>query len=304
MKEHRSQASLRFLRRSVCVGFALIVIQASSAFAQRRPMMNAKRALTLPQYSLRIDVGAPERGLLDAPGSGPTAGASSIGGARGFRILHGNAPGPSGRTTFIDLGVGFGFGISDDIEVGTLAFPLLFAPGGFDYGDLELYGRYRFFRGDYAEIGVQVAFNFPTETEFAGALGLPMLFPLGDSAKLETGLELELIADDPPLLFYEGGGFEAYGEIPFALTFNLTMRGFMGFRTGITIPGFDEVACASWFLWRLHGWKLWSGRGLHRRLYLAHPISYRRWGRVVSWHLLFSNRSQLLLRSLGHTLAR
>jgi hypothetical protein len=100
------------------------------------------------------------------------------------------------------------------------------------YGDAELYGRTRITNW----LSAQLTFQLPTETDFGMGIGLPMLFPIGDSLRLDTGVEAELVfADD----------FRGNLDVPVALNMNLSERAFAGVRTGVFLSDFADLAVSA-----------------------------------------------------------
>jgi hypothetical protein len=190
----------------------------------------SSRTLTLPRRYLRIDLNPSDYGYMDHVSltpftSGPNF-ANFLNNDRGFRIGVVDAD-----DVYLSLGTGMGYGILDELEVGGLLFPFLLHPN-FDFGDMELYGRYAFLKGD-AQLGVQLTIQIPTHTDFGIGFGLPAQFTIGSSARIDTGLELELIFTDDESVNL---------DIPFALSFDVGRSGFLGLRSGIILPDMDEAA--------------------------------------------------------------
>lgn len=131
-----------------------------------------------------------------------------------FAVVHLPAPLDNG---FL-LNLGGAFGILDDLEVGIsgdrqgLNNGILFGPTGgiaanglvplilapdFDFGDIYLYGRYRFLNTDSFQMGVELGFNIPTATEFGLVVAAPFRLSLGDMFSIDGGLEfLTIFTDD------------------------------------------------------------------------------------------------------------
>lgn len=199
--------------------------------------MYAHRQLTLQKGRLRID-GAPLDFALYNSGR--------VGSARGLIISR-------QATTVVDsfgdvveesdvgvaLASGATFGILDDLEAGILLLPIIFSPE-FDFGDIELFGRYRFLKNENMEIGGQLTMRVPTNTEFAIAFGAPLRMRVGEKGRLDTGLEIEIET------FETVDGFgdtttetNANLDIPVAFNMNVTDDVFVGGRSGIFLPDFD-----------------------------------------------------------------
>lgn len=178
-----------------------------------------QRSMTLSQGQLRADFNPIDWGLLFS-----SVGARDIQGLRIGRV-------DGFDDTILTLGLGAGYGITDDIEAGVLLLPLVLAPDG-DFGDIELYGRYVFLRGDI-EIGGQLAVAIPTNTSFGVGLGLPVLMKLG-AIRLDTGVEIDLVFSDPDN--------QVNLEIPVAASFTIADGFFGGVRSGLVLPDFDDLA--------------------------------------------------------------
>jgi len=190
-----------------------------------------QRGLTLARGVLRIDGGPPDFGLLES---------GHINNRRGFNIARRSltvASGPNVTTTedtFVDFGIGAGFGVLDNLEVGTLLLPLAFAPDGRDaFEDIEFYGRYRFVEGDI-EVAGQLGMGLPLSSdEFRLGLGVPVLIHISPTARLDTGLEFEFEFYDDPT------GAVASLDIPVAMNFMVTSNIFVGGRSGFYFRDFD-----------------------------------------------------------------
>ncbi len=206
----------------------------------------ASRSLTLGQGTFRIDGGPPDYGYFH-PGS-----PQWINENRGLRLRSWDNDEASW------LGVGLAYGATDDIEVGGLLLPLRLDPDT-TVDDLELYGRFRFLRGDF-EMGAQATLQLPAETEFGLGLGLPMLAHATPRMRIDTGFELEMLFWEPDTVVNL--------DIPLAFTWNVGRAGFLGPRTGIYVWDMDAllipagvhggVVVAKGHL-DVGGWFLWPG---------------------------------------------
>lgn len=183
----------------------------------------SSRPLTLPRRYLRIDLNPSDYGYMDHVSLANT---NSLNNDRGLRLGVAEADEVS-----LGLGAGLGYGILNELEVGGLIFPFLFHPD-FDFGDMELYGRYAFLKGD-AQLAVQLTMQIPTRTDFGIGIGLPARFRIASSARIDTGLELELIFTNDESVNL---------DIPFALDFDVGNSGFLGLRSGIILPDMDDAA--------------------------------------------------------------
>lgn len=180
---------------------------ASAAQAQQLPLPLARRPLTLTRNTLRADANL-ALAHLDISPLGSPASSSSLG-----------------------LALGGAYGITDDLEVGATVIPLTLTPD-FAFNAPSVYGVYRFVRGA-VDVGAQLALTLPIDREFGLGVGVPVLFHLGETARLDTGAFLGLTFGDPL-----GKGL----TVPIAFTFNLNDHLFVGARTGILLPDFDAFA--------------------------------------------------------------
>jgi hypothetical protein len=156
------------------------------------------------------------------------------------------------------LGLGLAYGATEDIEVGGLLLPLRLGPDT-TVDDLELYGRFRFLRGDF-EMGAQVTLQLPAETTWGLGLGLPMLAHATQRMRIDTGIELEI-------LFWDADT-EVSLDLPLAFTWDVGRIGFLGPRTGIYVDDMNAllipagihggVVVAKGHL-DVGGWFMWPG---------------------------------------------
>lgn len=205
---------------------------APAVHEDRLDRSQVSRPLTLPRNVLRIDLGPPDLTTLDG-------GLLSGQVPRGVRV--GRLTEDSSEVLF-SIGAGLAFGLIRDLEVGAHFFPILVLPVG-EYGDVELYGRYRFIDLPKLEWAVQVKFNLPTIGAFGAGLDVPMVYRLGKSVRLETGVMFEVSAtsnnrneSDPTLGVH----------VPLAVLANFTPAVWGGLQSGLyTVPtGVDELVFA------------------------------------------------------------
>jgi hypothetical protein len=199
------------------------------------PTAFSQRSMTLPRLHLRIDLAPPDQALMD---SGFFMGGYTLN-SYGITLVDDSDPDPPGDAdTAASLGIGAGFGILDELEVGMLLFPVHIKPG--DFGDMQLYGRYRFLDTDNLELGVQLTLQFPTWSDFGLGIGMPLLLQFGEIFRLDFGVELEFVFNDE-----DGPGDDDDAfinlDLPIAITINVTENIFLGPRLAIFIFDFDEV---------------------------------------------------------------
>jgi hypothetical protein len=175
------------------------------------PVTYAQRPLVLNEGLLRIDVGPADFALLEYN--------------RGLSFTKQDGI----DDTFVNLGIGAAYGVMQNLEVGAVVLPLAISPD-FTFGDISAYGRYRLMEGD-TEIGLQADVWIPTDTDFAIGAGVPVMFHLSPTARLDTGARVKFTFADPDMVV----GL----NIPLALNFNITDTIFLGARTGFEWQSFD-----------------------------------------------------------------
>ncbi len=186
------------------------------------PIPYANRGLTLEPGTVRLDLSNAGFGITDSPGI-PALG----GGRRGLLLDHVRG---TGRDTAIGLGIGASVGIIDNLEAGILFAPLRLSPDS-GFGNMGAYTRYRFVTGNF-ELAAQVAAVIPTEDGFGMSFGLPALFRLSDTMRLDTGVVVNAVFDPA----------EAVGlGVPFLLAFQLSDTFWGGLRSGINVLDFDAA---------------------------------------------------------------
>jgi hypothetical protein len=194
-------------RLSLALAALALVSAASAVQAQQLPLPLARRPLTLTRNTLRADADLTLAHLQ----------ISLLGG--------------TGSSNALGLSLGAGYGITDDLEVGATVIPLTLSPD-FAYNAPSVYGTYRFLHGD-VDVGAQLALTLPIDRDFGLGVGVPVLFHLGEAARLDTGAFLGLTFGDAL-----GKGL----TIPIAFTYNLNPNLFLGARTGVLLPNFDDFA--------------------------------------------------------------
>jgi hypothetical protein len=167
------------------------------------PVTNAQRPVTLSAGLLRIDVG--------------------LGLAR-FCL------GTICSDVAVALGVGAGYGITEDFEIGATVLPLLLTPE-FEYGDPSIYAQYRVARGD-VEVAIRADIFIPVQGDFRAIVGAPIWFRASPMFVLRTGAFVTF-ADSEDLAV----GF----AVPVLALFNLAETFWLGLDTGfsfnVTDPG-------------------------------------------------------------------
>jgi len=208
--------------------------------APRRNLPYAQRGIVLPKGMLRVDAAPVDYGLLSG-GRGLIISTPPYGmlAARAGKPITGlggvvlaEAPPIANDDVGVFLGVGAGYGITDHLEAGLVLLPIYFAPQA-DFGDIELYGRYRFIKQDKLEVGGQVGFVIPTNTDFGIFAGVPVRLLLDDAKRLrlDTGLQFRFTFADETIIGM---------DLPLAVNYNITSTLFVGGRLGFNWPILKE----------------------------------------------------------------
>lgn len=194
-----------FVLASVFALTSSVALQSRTAHAQEEaplspsegasagyPSNFTQRPITLPAMTLKGDLafaaihlgGAADNGFL-----------LNLGGA--FGILDDLEVGVSGDRQGLNNGVSFSAlgGIA-----GNGLVPFVLAPD-FDFGDIYLYGRYRFLNTDSFQLGVELGVNIPTSTNFGLVVAAPFRLRLGEFFSLDGGIEFLTLLTDPDATF-------------------------------------------------------------------------------------------------------
>lgn len=136
-----------------------------------------------------------------------------------------------GSARTVGLSLGGGYGISSDFELGAVVLPMQLSPD-FDYGQPQIYGRYRVARGDF-ELALDARVFIPTSGNFGLQIGAPLLLHLGDHARFDTGAFLDFVfpKDDT---YYQL-------RIPLQFSFNLSSQFALFVRSGLLLPRFKNL---------------------------------------------------------------
>ena len=189
----------------------------------------ANRPLTLPEHVWRIDIGAPEHGVLDS---------GYLGDGWARRRGYGITLGRLDDARLLSFGVGGAVGVTDRLELGGLLVPVEARPEG-RFGDLSLYGRYMLTSSEHADIGAQALVQLPTASDLGVGIALPMRFRAAGSRfmhsgpmiyflRFDTGVEAEFFGDDESTL----GRWAV--DVPLDVNFCLLYLNF-GLRTGLLV---------------------------------------------------------------------
>lgn len=196
--------------RVVPLAALLLVASESAAASHRVPTPLARRAMTLPDSTFRLDdgpywplpSGLAETTFYDTP---------------------------DGTETRTSLNLGLGFGITRDFELGAHLVSLQVDPES-DLADPSVYVLYRFLDGDF-ELGVYGEVTVPLERDSTVIGGMPPALHLGDSVRLDTG----------PFIVHD---FERRGDpdfvAPFQLPISVSQRVALGPEAAIVLHDFER----------------------------------------------------------------
>lgn len=161
--------------------------------------------------------------------------------------------------------IGGAYGITDDLEIGIgtekigpsaifagrsaasgwrptgeglLSFVV--ADGDLDFGDIPIYGRYRFLSTDLAELGAEIAVLIPTLTDFALRFGVPVRLHAGEIFALDTGLYFSMVFGLDPAPSGLDDEFWGGMWIPIRPVINVADWLGLALTTGLHIGPFDN----------------------------------------------------------------
>jgi hypothetical protein len=184
----------------------------SEAFATsgRVPVPVARRALTLPDATFRLDDGPYwplPSGLVET--TFWRAG--------------------DGRESRTRLNLGLGFGITDDFELGAHVLKLDVDPDT-NLADPSVYLMYRFLGGE-VELGLFGEVSAPFERNPLLTVGMPIALHIGDRVRLDTGPFVQFDFEDetnPDLI------------VPFQLPISVTQRVTFGPEAAVVLHDFEH----------------------------------------------------------------
>jgi hypothetical protein len=130
---------------------------------------------------------------------------------------------------------GFGFGITDDLEVRASIGTLRFMPE-FQYLDPRVGVTYRFVGAENFNLGVRAettALTLPGEAGVRLEASLPMLARIGSSARID-------LAPGTPLVIQEEKAVTFGLNVPAAFTFQVVEAVYVGARSSATITDFSD----------------------------------------------------------------
>lgn len=205
---------------------------AEAESSEAMPRNYTQRPITLRARTLRVDAAPSDFGLMDSGAIlGPIGSLGSYGfhgGQRRTRVDTG-ASSTVASDAYGGMGLGASYGIVDRLEVGALVLPINFDDGN-AFGNMAVYVRAALVEGDVS-LGIQGTVSLPTWNDLGVGAGLPINVRIGESIRLETGIEGEFffdIEDDT------NDGLLVNVDVPFAMSFGIG-DGFVGGRTGVTM---------------------------------------------------------------------
>ena len=193
------------------------------------PVAQHLRPLTVPEGTLQIIGGPGAASQLSSPMGAMGAGLTVYKPAA-IAVpdpFGGNATTVSPDVT-VGLAAGAAYGVSDDIEVGSLLLPIVLSPEG-DFGNISLFGTYRL-QPDATEIGLRAQLVLPTQGDFAIDAGVPFILRATDEVRVDTGGFLGLAFGD-----------ETTSQLraPVAVSYQITEAIAAGVHSGFSLTDFD-----------------------------------------------------------------
>jgi hypothetical protein len=144
-----------------------------------------------------------------------------------------------GVDTIFGMTLGASVGVTDDLELGINNYrigsslqqryeglvPVIFAPSSAaGFGNIPVYGRYRFLRRGKLELAGDLIFVLPTDTAFALEGAFPLRIKPNDALSVDTGLEVRGTF---------GSNKRADIRIPAIVNYNFSERAFIAVETGV-----------------------------------------------------------------------
>ena len=142
-----------------------------------------------------------------------------------------------GVDTVYGMTLGGSIGVLDDLEIGINNYrigsslqqryegliPVIFAPSA-GFGNMPLYGRYRFVNREKLDFAGDLIFVLPVDTAFALEVALPLRIKPNDRLSVDTGLEVRGTF---------GSSKNADIRIPAIVNYNFSGRAFISGETGV-----------------------------------------------------------------------
>ena len=142
-----------------------------------------------------------------------------------------------GVDTVFGMTLGGSIGVLDDLELGINNYrigsslqqryegliPVIFSPSA-GFGNMPLYGRYRFVHREKLDFAGDLIFVLPVDTAFALEVALPFRITPNDRLSVDTGLEVRGTF---------GSAKRADIRIPAIVNYNFSDRAFIAGETGV-----------------------------------------------------------------------
>jgi hypothetical protein len=144
-----------------------------------------------------------------------------------------------GVDTNVGMTLGASIGITDDLELGINNYrigsslqdnyegliPVVFAPSA-GFGNMPVYGRYRFVNREKLNVAGDLIFILPTDTAFALQGAFPLRVKPNDRLSVDTGVEVRGTF---------GSNKRADIRIPAIVNYNFSSRAFISGETGVQV---------------------------------------------------------------------
>ena len=142
-----------------------------------------------------------------------------------------------GVDTVFGMTLGASISVTDDLELGINNYrigsslqqryegliPVTFTPSA-GFGNMPLYGRYRFVKREKLDFAGDLIFVLPTDTPFALEMALPLRIKPNDRLSVDTGVEVRGTF---------GSAKHADIRIPAIVNYNFSGRAFISGETGV-----------------------------------------------------------------------
>lgn len=149
-----------------------------------------------------------------------------------------------GVDTVVGMTMGGSIAVLDDLELGINNYrigsslqqryegliPVIFTPSA-GFGNMPLYGRYRFVRKEKLDFAGDLIFVLPVDTAFALEMALPFRIKPNDRLSVDTGLEVRGTF---------GSAKRADIRIPAIVNYNFSERAFISGETGVQFINLGE----------------------------------------------------------------
>jgi hypothetical protein len=234
----RVNVRLSVLVSGLLIAAASLTVRAARAGDQEYPVSFVERPLTLPKFTL-----APSLEL---------------------DVTHVGVAGPGGGSlTSAGMQIGATFGITDNIEVGTILVPVQFNNGaGFGAvpvvgfvgeegtpGYLSFYGTFRFLHTEMLDLGARLRVEIVTNSVTGAVIepSVPLLLHIGKIGRLDAELGIPITVLSTSASFGVVGGTQVAAglDVPIKLAFDIIEPLHVGVSTGVKVDDFSQAGAST-----------------------------------------------------------